>query len=198
MKNSLSRTCPPPPLRRMYTYARNTWREIIVARQITAFRCYPREGEEGSRRRRPLAAFGREEGARCPLCSRGSQMHRDAGIIWAGRQRNRGDLPIKIFCLVGLNSFLEGVARRWKRVSPPPRACVPQQQILFVAAAGREKERGKFQLKKKESLTTRPSFPFAALSLLPSLFLSGWPRRVSRSEEEEALAVRQGKREKVR
>lgn len=56
------------------------------------------------------------------------------------------------------------------------RSASMQQQILFVAAAGREKERGKFQLKKKKSLTTRPSFPFAALSLLPSLFLSGSAR----------------------
>lgn len=55
------------------------WYEIIVARQITAFRCYPREGEgvdDG------LAAFGDEgagkkKRARCPLCSRGSRIHRE-------------------------------------------------------------------------------------------------------------------------
>lgn len=53
----------------------------------------------------PLLATGGRRGARVVHFVRG-----DRG--YAGRQRNRGDLPIKIFCLVGLNSFLEGVVAR--------------------------------------------------------------------------------------
>lgn len=53
----------------------------------------------------PLLATGGRRGARVVHFVRG-----DRG--YAGRQRNRGDLPIKIFCLVGLNSFLEGVVAK--------------------------------------------------------------------------------------
>lgn len=81
--------------------------EIIVGRRITAFRCLSQRegGKESSTMASPLLATGGRRGARVVHFVRG-----DRG--YAGRQRNRGDLPIKIFCLVGLNSFLEGVVAK--------------------------------------------------------------------------------------
>lgn len=137
--------------------------EIIVGRRITAFRCLSQEGgrESSTMASSPLLATGGRRGARVVHFVRG-----DRG--YAGRQRNRGDLPIKIFCLVGLNSFLEGVVVKPVKTRITTACCASVMQDSFCC---RERERTKV---KKKNLQL-PSFPS------PSL-LSGSRGCVSRSE----------------